>query len=150
MEGLSGGYVGIGLDEFGNFSDPGEGRNGGPGRDRDSVTVRGPGDGDEGYEFVASSGTIQEGLDEPNVPERPDQTGDLFRSVSLWFRPVESQFSLSLNLQTGADSEPQEIFQDLLLPGTGSGIGALWLHSYQRRLTELPRGQEPGGGPGAD
>jgi hypothetical protein len=118
VEGLSGGYVGIGLDEFGNFSDPGEGRNGGPGRDRDSVTVRGPGDGDEGYEFVASSGTIQEGLDVPNVPERPDQTGDLFRSVSLWFRPVESQFSLSLNLQTGADSEPQEIFQDLLLPGT--------------------------------
>ncbi|MDD4990806.1 MAG: hypothetical protein PHR83_01115, partial [Paludibacter sp.] len=40
--GLAGGYLGIGLDEFGNFSNPTEGRNGGPGAKCNSVTLRGP------------------------------------------------------------------------------------------------------------
>ena len=43
--GLRGAYLGIGFDEFGNFSNPNEGRQGGPGRVRNSVTLRGVGDG---------------------------------------------------------------------------------------------------------
>lgn len=39
--GLSGGYLAVGLDEYGNFSTPSEGRVGGPGRATDSVAVRG-------------------------------------------------------------------------------------------------------------
>ncbi len=39
--GLSNGYLGVGLDEYGNFSDPGAGGNGGPGRVANSVTIRG-------------------------------------------------------------------------------------------------------------
>ena len=44
IQGLAGGYVGIGFDEFGNFSNPGQGRNGGPGLQCNSVTLRGPTD----------------------------------------------------------------------------------------------------------
>jgi len=40
--GLAGGYMGIGLDEYGNFSNHDEGRNGGPGVRCNSVTLRGP------------------------------------------------------------------------------------------------------------
>ncbi len=40
--GLAGGYIGIGLDEYGNFSNPTEGRNGGIGLKCNSVTLRGP------------------------------------------------------------------------------------------------------------
>ena len=41
-DGLAGGYVGIGLDEYGNFSNPTEGRNGGPGLKPNSIVLRGP------------------------------------------------------------------------------------------------------------
>ncbi len=40
--GLAGGYLGIGFDEFGNFSNPTQGRVGGPGLRPNSVVLRGP------------------------------------------------------------------------------------------------------------
>lgn len=40
--GLSGGYIGIGFDEYGNFSNASEGRIGGVGEKPNSVTLRGP------------------------------------------------------------------------------------------------------------
>lgn len=39
--GLYGAYIGIGFDEFGNFSNPTQGRIGGPGRLANSITIRG-------------------------------------------------------------------------------------------------------------
>jgi len=41
LTGLAGGYIGIGLDEYGNFSNPTEGRVGGPGFFCNSITLRG-------------------------------------------------------------------------------------------------------------
>jgi len=41
-EGLAGGYVGVGFDAYGNFSNPTEGRNGGSGRTPNSIALRGP------------------------------------------------------------------------------------------------------------
>lgn len=39
--GISGGYLGIGFDAFGGFSDPGNGGPGGPGRTAESLAIRG-------------------------------------------------------------------------------------------------------------
>jgi serralysin len=41
QSGIQGGYLGIGFDKFGNFSNPTEGRVGGPGLVQDAIAVRG-------------------------------------------------------------------------------------------------------------
>jgi uncharacterized repeat protein (TIGR01451 family) len=72
--GLTNAYIGVGLDEFGNFANDYEGRGSGcpvqspfgagPGfsppeaQIKDSVSVRGPGSGLTGYCFIANSGTL--------------------------------------------------------------------------------------------
>ncbi|PZR23291.1 MAG: hypothetical protein DI539_03295 [Flavobacterium psychrophilum] len=55
--GLSGGYVGIGLDEYGNFSNPTEGRNLGPGSRPNAIVLRGPTTGNSGTTNPYLSGT---------------------------------------------------------------------------------------------
>jgi uncharacterized repeat protein (TIGR01451 family) len=89
--GLTNAYIGVGLDEFGNFANDYEGRGngcpnpsplgGGPGLSppeaqiKDSVTVRGPGSGLDGYCFLANSGNLSTrpggfSLDNPTAPLR--------------------------------------------------------------------------------
>jgi len=116
-EGMSNAYVGIGFDEFGNFSNPTEGRTGGTGRIQDSVTVRGGGDGFEGYEYIDGTESLGEGIDQRKVTERPDQTGEDARHVSITFKPFEGKFHMSLEMQFGAEGETKELFSDLEIPG---------------------------------
>lgn len=66
--GLSRAYLGIGFDEFGNFGNSAEGRNGGffgvgTNLVPNSIVVRGPGDGFVGYPFVVGRRTMATGND---------------------------------------------------------------------------------------
>jgi hypothetical protein len=63
--GLTKAYLGVGIDEFGNFSEPGEigPGSGGPGRTIDSIAVRGKGDGTTGYQYLTGTGTLAAGID---------------------------------------------------------------------------------------
>lgn len=63
IAGFKGGWLGFGLDEFGNFSNPNEGRNGGPGQRRDSIAVRGHGDSSSDYRYLTGTGTLSPGID---------------------------------------------------------------------------------------
>jgi Ca2+-binding RTX toxin-like protein len=76
IDGIVGGYLGIGLDEFGNFSNPGDvpggtgQREGGPGEVPDSVSIRGRGNGQNGYAFIAGSDTLSPGIDNVSATTR--------------------------------------------------------------------------------
>ncbi len=66
--GLSNAYLGIGFDEFGNFGNSSEGRNGnffGVGQSRvpDAVVISGPGNGAIGYPFLVGRRTMETGND---------------------------------------------------------------------------------------
>lgn len=66
--GLSRAYLGIGFDEFGNFGNSAEGRNGGffgvgTNLVPNSIVVRGPGDGFVGYPFIVGRRTMESGSD---------------------------------------------------------------------------------------
>ncbi|OOG71798.1 cell surface protein [Algoriphagus sp. A40] len=67
--GLSNGYLGIGFDEYGNFGNSSEGRNGGfagIGQNvlvPNAIVLRGPGNGNSGYPFVVGRKTTSTGND---------------------------------------------------------------------------------------
>ncbi|MBC8083576.1 MAG: cadherin-like domain-containing protein, partial [Hymenobacter sp.] len=74
--GVSRGYIGIGIDEFGNFANPTEGRSGGPGFIPDAVSIRGAGDGSgpNDYPYVAGTALNQLGFS-LDVPTARAQSG---------------------------------------------------------------------------
>ncbi|NER34464.1 MAG: DUF11 domain-containing protein [Oscillatoria sp. SIO1A7] len=58
LPGIAGGYVGIGFDEFGNFSNPTGGRIGGTANVPDSIAIRGAGSGTTGYEYLTGTANL--------------------------------------------------------------------------------------------
>jgi len=66
IDGFTGGWLGVGIDEYGNFRNDGEcrGDGGSPtGRVQDSVAVRGSGSGQTGYLLHDESGTLSPPVD---------------------------------------------------------------------------------------
>ncbi len=87
--GLTGGYLGVGIDEYGNFSNPTEGRIGGPGQQANEVGVRGPFDHPSGaYDWLGGSGTLGTQLAFNNQMYRPAQNGVQYRKVVIYLTPV--------------------------------------------------------------
>jgi autotransporter-associated beta strand protein len=119
VAGMPGGYLGFALDDFGNFSNNAEGRNGGvagpgvggvSGTPTDStlrpntIAVRGP--ESSNYEFIAASAnlsTLPGGgqIDFPSATTRPDQTGADFRAFHI---TLDANNLLTVQMQFGAAS----------------------------------------------
>jgi hypothetical protein len=84
IDGLAGAYIGIGFDEYGNFSNNNEGRNGGIGFVPNSITLRGSGNGTSGYEYITHANLDEYGqLDFPDISSRPDQSGVGYRHAII-------------------------------------------------------------------
>jgi MSHA biogenesis protein MshQ len=71
LPGFTGGWIGVGIDEFGNFSSPTEGRVGGPGVRIDSVSIRGSGtgfaSGANNYRYHVGTNTLAPQVDNNNA-----------------------------------------------------------------------------------
>ncbi|MFA6189139.1 MAG: Calx-beta domain-containing protein [Sulfuricurvum sp.] len=80
INGFQGGWLGLGLDEYGNFANPTEGRVGGTGFHTNAAVIRGDGSGTTGYEFLAEAYPLATPIaplvDFTNPPKLP---GDKFR-----------------------------------------------------------------------
>jgi gliding motility-associated-like protein len=88
--GVSKGYLAIGLDEYGNFSNPIEGRVGGiPGLRPQSITLRGKGDGMTGYDFLTTEKMEDHGfqLVGDGAARQPDETNPGYRRVFMDMAP---------------------------------------------------------------
>ena len=95
IPGLSGGYIGVGIDEWGNFSNATEGRVGGVGFRPSSVTIRGPASTGYGYlgGSVANVGELW--IDQAT---RPGQFGADYRRVVIYLTPLSGGSDLQVDV----------------------------------------------------
>ena len=110
IEGLSGGYIGVGLDEYGNYSNDNEGRVGGIGFRPNSIGLRGPASG--GYAYVTSTqlplssdGSIQAGI----YPVRPTST-QFYRRVQIEIKPSGGVYHVTVKWKTSLTGKFSTVF----------------------------------------
>jgi MSHA biogenesis protein MshQ len=84
LNGFAGGWLGIALDEFGNFQNNNEGRVGGPGQVPQSVGVRGSGSGTSGYPWLKGTANLTSTAPNRGIDNRTStmpSTGDFYQIV---------------------------------------------------------------------
>lgn len=151
IPGLTGGYLGFGLDNFGNYSNAGEGRVGGITNDStlypNRVAVRGP--ESSNYEFIAASAdlsTLPGGgqMDFPTYTDRPDQTGVDYRSFRI---TLDANNQLTVDMKFGAANNFVTVFEADLstydrpdtfkLGFTGATGGSTEIHEIRNLKVEM-------------
>jgi autotransporter-associated beta strand protein len=145
VSGLAGGYMGLALDDWGNYSNPTEGRIGGPGFISNAIAVRGPGSGTSGYEYIAGTQfngapALSDQMDFPSATTRPSTDAE-YRRVAITLSPGNQ---LSVSIQFGLTNAPQSIYiadlsgytrPETLKFGFTSGTGAAMSYHELRNFS---------------
>jgi hypothetical protein len=112
--GGAGGYLAIGLDEYGNFSNPGD-RCGaaslGPGRQPESLVIRGP---ESANNLWVTTTAVPGGIDNPHVATRPSP-----KTVLLTLTPAVSPaigYTITVQFQSASDQPFQTLFSNVAFP----------------------------------
>ena len=101
VPGVSKGYLGIGLDEFGNYSNPTEGRILGPGPVPQAVALRGPGTGITGYNYL-TGGAVGFPLSFPASTTEAQSTSADYRKAYIFVIPVAGGgYNVTVRIQRG-------------------------------------------------
>jgi uncharacterized repeat protein (TIGR01451 family) len=109
--GGAGGYLAIGLDEFGNFSNPGDkcgSASGGPGAESERLVIRGP--LSQSNPFVTNI-AVPGGIDNPGVSTRPSP-----KVVLLTMTPATVGFNITAQFQSASNLPFQMLFSNVNFP----------------------------------
>ncbi|MGI4884641.1 MAG: T9SS type A sorting domain-containing protein [Janthinobacterium lividum] len=101
IPGASKGYLGIGIDEFGNYSNASEGRIGGPGVRANAVALRGPydpTDASKGYSYLTGTGSLAFNLAAGGSTRITDPTAAGYRKAYINVIPVGSGSNLTYRI----------------------------------------------------
>lgn len=136
INGMNGGYIGLGIDEYGNYANPTEGRIGGVGPSPNAISVRGPGQGLTGYNYLGGTGSLSTALAFPGSTTRP--TGANARTMEVVITAT-NQLTVYLKVGTGGRFIPLYSVDlsgytrpDQLIMGfTGSTGGYTDIHEIQ-------------------
>ena len=137
--GFAGGWLGIALDEYGNFSNPTEGRTGGPGLRLDSAAIRGSGSLYTGYTYLAGTATLAPGID--NAGSATAAPGYRYRIIIDHTNGVNAYTSVERDTGTGyatlispfdakAAAGQAAVPANWYLSFTGSTGGAVNIHEF--------------------
>ncbi|MFW5725260.1 MAG: lectin-like domain-containing protein, partial [Bacteroidota bacterium] len=128
LPGVSKAYLGIGLDEYGNFSNPSEHRQGGPGRLSQTVTLRGAGNGNadtsDNYPYLTHVQVSQPPFDfdiEGGGSTRAtDPASERYRKAIIRLKPrTEGGFFVDMDIITGGNPQTvHHIIVDYVYPVT--------------------------------
>lgn len=132
--GFAGGWMGVGLDEFGNFSNATEGREGGVGSVPQAVVIRGSGSQQNGYKYLRGTNGLNPGVDATGSgnPHRyritvdsrdvGEATVSVERDTGSGMVPLIAPFNIL------ADSDQAPVPENFLLSLTGSTGGSTNIH----------------------
>jgi MSHA biogenesis protein MshQ len=98
--GFAGGWIGVALDEFGNYQNPTEGRIGGPGAIAESVGVRGSGSGVAGYNWLGGTTALNPLID--NRASTTASPGNYYQVIVDARNDASGTTAVAVNRDTGA------------------------------------------------
>jgi Outer membrane protein beta-barrel domain len=144
--GGAGGYLAIGLDEFGNFSNPGDkctAGSGGPGKIPESLVIRGP---ESSTNVWVNTTSISGGIDNPLVTTRPSP-----KTVLLTLTPAVAPaigYTITAQFQSASGQPFQTLFSNVAFPYvppanlsvgfSGSTGGSTNIHEMQGLAAATP------------
>jgi uncharacterized repeat protein (TIGR01451 family) len=129
IPGLSNGYLGLGLDEFGNYSNPTEGRTGGTGFIPQAVVMRGPGNQGAGYVYLAGTTSLTNPpLSLPALDCTVGLCGSTrpayaayFREVQITLAPVGAQYEVTVAMKFSTGGAWKTLFGPFTMPTAAPG-----------------------------
>src|ERR1700733_7483537 len=112
--GGAGGYLAVGLDEYGNFSNPADrcgAASGGPGFKPESLVIRGP---ESANNVWVTTTSVTGGIDNPHVATRPSP-----KTVLLTLTPAVSPaigYTITAQFQSASGQPFQTLFSNVAFP----------------------------------
>ncbi|CAK0770119.1 MSHA biogenesis protein MshQ [Gammaproteobacteria bacterium] len=99
VDGFAGGWIGVALDEYGNYQNPTEGRLGGAGFIVQSVGARGSGSGSSGYRWIGGTSSLTPTID--NHTATTPSSGHYYQII-VDARNYPTSTAVAVNRNTGS------------------------------------------------